>query len=321
MAPAVRRQLSALIRDLTDDAAPFEYFQAVRLVETAAAASGSGRGGPGEVVGLRTAADLSFPAADVRRASIGKDGRVVLESAFLGLYGVDAPLPAYFRESVAHEGEAGQCLRSFLDLFGGRFYELLYLAWKKNRAHLFDDNAANPLEDYLLSLSGVVQGERGDLAMAYSGVFGRRIKGATALAGMLRDRLGVAARIEEFVPCWVETGAVSSLGRSGMTLGDDALLGERVLDVGRKINIRVGPLSEDRMLDLLPLGNGAGDLRDIVNGYLEPALEYDVIFELECASSERRLGSDPVHLGWTSSLGRSTAALRRIRLAGSAYKG
>jgi type VI secretion system protein ImpH len=106
-----------------------------------------------------------------------------------------------------------------------------------------------------------------------------------------------------------------------MTLGDDALLGERVLDVGRKINIRLGPLSEDRMLDLLPLGNGAGDLRDIVNGYLEPTLEYDVIFELECAATERRLGCDPIHLGWTSSLGRSAAALHRIRLAGSAYKG
>jgi type VI secretion system protein ImpH len=138
---------------------------------------------------------------------------------------------------------------------------------------------------------------------------------------MLRDRLGVAAHIDEFVPCWVETGPVSSLGRSGMTLGDDALLGERVLDVGRKINIRLGPLSEDRMLDLLPLGNGAGDLRDIVNGYLEPTLEYDVIFELECAATERRLGCDPIHLGWTSSLGRSAAALHRIRLAGSAYKG
>jgi type VI secretion system protein ImpH len=166
----------------------------------------------------------------------------------------------------------------------------------------------------------LVQSERRDLAMAYAGVFGRRIKGATALAGVLRDRLGVAARIEEFVPCWVETGPVSSLGRHGMTLGDDAVLGERVLDVGRKINIRLGPLCEECLLGLLPRGTGAEDFRDIVNGYLEPTLEYDVIFDLESAASERRLGCDPNYLGWNSPLGRSAVKRRRIRLAGSAYK-
>ncbi|KIH76534.1 type VI secretion system protein ImpH [Geoalkalibacter ferrihydriticus] len=319
MATAVRRQLAALIRELEAEGASFEFFQAVRLLEVASSVRSGAGEWPQAAVRLRAAPELSFPAADLRRAYLDDDGTMVLEANFLGLYGVDAPLPAYFWESVARDEEDGQCLRAFLDLFGSRLHELLYLAWKKTRAHLFDGNGTNLLEDYLLALSGAPLAQRRDLAMAYAGGFGRRVKGGAALAGILHEQLQVPAQVEEFVPCWVEVGAVSSLGRQGMTLGEDLVLGERVLDVGRKINILLGPLSEARALELFPGRSGAGDFRDLVDGYLEPTLEYDVIFLVEAEVSERSLGRDPIHLGWTSCLGTPVGDRRRIRLAGSAY--
>lgn len=319
MATAVRRQLSLLIRDLTANAARFDFFQAVRLLEAASSGAQGGIDRPRAAVHLRTAAEISFPAADLRRAYRGADGKLVLEAAFLGLYGVDAPVPAYFWESVARGEEEGQCLRAFLDLFGSRLYELLYLAWKKSRGHLFEDQGANLLEDYLLALSGKPRTTRTDLALAYAGGFGCRAKGAAILAGMLREHLGVPVRVEEFVPCWVEVGPVSVLGRTGMILGEDVVLGQRVLDVGRKINIELGLMSEARTLEFFPGRGGARELRDLIEGYLEPTLEYDVIFLVEPTHCKRRLGRDDIHLGWTSGLGESAKKPRRIRLAGRAY--
>jgi type VI secretion system protein ImpH len=321
MATSVRRQLSALIRDLTDDAARFEFFQAVRLLEATSTAPRASEDRLQGAVRLRTAPELSFPAADLRRAYLDDDGVMVLEAGFLGLYGVDAPLPAYFWESVAQGEESGQCLRAFLDLFGSRLYELLYLAWKKTRAHLCEPGDFNLLEAYLFALSGAPRSQRRDLVMAYAGGYGRRVKGAAVLAGMLGEQLGVPAQVEEFVPCWVDVGPVSVLGQKGMTLGDDLVLGTRVLDIGRKINIVFGPLPEARALDLLPGRLGAKELKGLVGGYLEPTLEFDVTFLVEVAAGVRRLGCDPIQLGWTSCLDDSGLKPRRIRVAGSAYGG
>ncbi|WP_429884440.1 type VI secretion system baseplate subunit TssG [Geoalkalibacter halelectricus] len=321
MATTVRRQLSALIRDLEAEAPSFDFFQAVRLLEEHAPRSRPGSEGPQGAMRLRAATEISFPGADLRRAYRGADGAMVLECNFMGLYGVAAPLPAYFWESVARQEDAGRCLRAFLDLFGGRLYELLYLAWKKGRAHLHTDESASRLEQYLLALSGAIAPPRRDLALAFAGGFGSRAKGGAALNGMLREHLGVGVRIEEFVPCWVEVGPVSVLGQTGMTLGDDLVLGERVLDVGRKINVIIGPLSEARAREFFPGGNSAREFQDLVNGYLEPTLEYDVIFLVEGAAAERCLGQEPIYLGWTSALGEAGVGPRRIRLPGSAYKG
>jgi len=105
-----------------------------------------------------------------------------------------------------------------------------------------------------------------------------------------------------------------------MTLGDDLVLGERVLDVGRKINLSLGPLDEERALDLLPGGEGARDFKDLVNAYLEPTLEFDVIILVDGSASARHLGCDPLYLGWTSGLGEADGKTRRIHLAGSAYQ-
>lgn len=319
MATAARRQLHFLIRDLETDAPGFDFFQAVRLLEAAGPSKNPTPERPNAALRLRAAAELSFPAADLRRAYLNEQGELVLEANFFGFYGVDAPLPAYFTNTVATDDDAGRCVRTFLDLFGGRFYELLYLAWKKPRAHLFD-SGDNLLEAYLLALSGTSHGTRRDLALRFAGVLGSRAKGSGALVGILQESLDVPAQIEEFVPCWVAVGTVSVLGCRGMTLGDDLVLGEHVLDVSRKINIVLGPMKQEQALDLLP-GNPAGaDFYDLLKSYLPPTLEFDLILQVVSSPAGQVLGQDPLYLGWTLRLGESGSGLRRIRLPGSSYQ-
>ena len=319
MATAARRHLHSLIHDLEVDAPGFDFFQAVRLLEAAGPSKTPAPERPNAALRLRAAAELSFPAADLRRAHRNEQGELVLEANFFGLYGVDAPLPAYFGNTVAADDDAGRCVRTFLDLFGGRFYELLYLAWKKPRAHLLD-SGDNLLEAYLLALSGASRATRRDLALTFAGGLGSRAKGSGVLVGILQECLDVPAHIEAFVPCWVAVGPVSVLGCRGMTLGDDLVLGEQVLDVSRKINIVLGPMKQEQALDLLP-GNPVGaDLNDLLKSYLPPTLEFDLILHVVSSSLAQVLGQDPLYLGWTLCLGEPGSGMRRVRLPGSSYQ-
>ncbi len=321
MATAVRRQLSALIRDLETAAAGFDFFQAVRLLEAATPGQPSEAARPNAALRLRPAPEVSFPAADLRRASREETGALALELNFLGLYGVDAPLPSYFWEAVARRDEGGERLRAFLDLFSHRLYELLYLAWKKTRAHQFERGEDSVLECYLQALAGSPAAARPDLTMAFAGKLGGRVKSAAGLAGILAEQFAVRARVDQFVPCWVAIGGAISLGSPGLALGDNLVVGERVLDVGRKVNIVFGPMAMDDALALFPGRGRSGDLIALVRSYLDPTLEFDFVFRVAGNQRESaRLGEDPIHLGWTTTLGAAPVGIREIRLAGSAYQ-
>ena len=124
----------------------FSFFQAVRLAEhlfPAAPPVGETTRFADERLRLRPSRGQVFPAADVRRVEyleagsdrLTKAAHVRLTATFLGLYGVDAPLPSTLTEPAAFAGENGapSALRHFLDVFNHRFYAFFYRSWKKHR--------------------------------------------------------------------------------------------------------------------------------------------------------------------------------------------
>lgn len=74
---------------------------------------------------IKPAASLSFPASDSLQVEKHLDQITIIVN-FLGLYGVDSPLPQYFNYEALKEDAAS--LRSFLDIFNHRFYVLYLLA-------------------------------------------------------------------------------------------------------------------------------------------------------------------------------------------------
>ncbi len=323
MGTAAWGKFPALIQDLLENAPGYEFFQAVRLVEICSEGSAGRPGSATGAVRFRPAPEISFPAGDIRRCSLDDRGRLDFELNFMGLYGVDGPLPHFFIEQVASADEPGQVLRAFLDIFNHRLYQLLYLAWKKFRQPTTGDGEASLYERYLGALRGIPAAGAPAEDLAFAGLLGSRVKNSEGLAGILAEFLQMPVRIRQQVPCWVRLDGVPPLGADGegLRLGENCLLGDRVLDVSRKLEVILGPVPMAAAWELLPGRERAGELGRLIRRYLDPTLDFDLVLQIRAEPGPAaRLGGQEVILGWTACLGEMGEATNSIHLPGSSFE-
>ncbi len=322
MGTAARGKFPALIQDLLENGPSYDFYQGIALMEVCQGATAPGPGGVQGAPRLRPAPEISFPAADIRRCRLDERGRIDFELNFMGLYGVDAPLPHFFLETVAEGDDPGQALRAFLDVFNQRLYQLLYLAWKKFQA--YGPGKGNSLYDrYLTALAGIENPEIQRESLAYAGLLGSRVKNSEGLCGLLGDFLQMPVRIRQHVPSWVQLDdqpALGSEGADGLVLGENSLLGERVLDVSRKILITIGPVPMGEVRDLLPGGLRTAELGQLIRQYLDLTIDFDIDLQAtQEPGPPARLGCQEVILGWTSGLGEMGETTNLIHLPGSCF--
>ena len=252
------------------------------------------------------------------------DGKLDLQLNFMGLYGVDAPVPHYFTELVARQDEESEPLRAFLDVFCHRLYAQFYLAWKKYRPFVDLEHAGSPYVNYLTALSGNAVDVLDNTELGFSGSLGTRVRSATALAGMLSEYMNdVPVKVNQFVPRWVRLEQDSYLGAEGenaLQLGDNTILGDAVLDVSGKIDVCIGPMDADEARSLLPGKQRALDLGHLIERYLDPTLTFDVVLKVQPSSViAQRLGEDDMILGWSSWVGHKLNESYELRIPGSSF--
>jgi type VI secretion system protein ImpH len=305
MGPIARGKFSDLIEDLLQNPASYSAFQALRLIEKNLGT------GPGEearlqnAVSMVPAAETTFPPGEIRHCRIDARERYCLEFNFMGLFGVDSPLPQFFNDVAAYDTPGGASLRGFLELFSRRLYHLLYIAWKKMNRHSSTGARPSLYCRYLEALYGGGGTCRTLGRFDYAGLLVNRIKNGPSLAGLLEDFLQHPVSVRENIPCWIELEEVASLG-DGFTLGDNALLGERIMDVSSKILLQIGPLPARKAIALLPGRPDAENLARLIREYLDPAIRYDVEILLKPeADHESALGENRPILGWTACLGKA----------------
>lgn len=320
MEASVRPHLPALIEELLADAPQYDFCQAVRLAEEAF----PGGGRPGRLpagVCLRPAAEISFPASDIRRCRLDGQGRIEFQLGFLGLYGVDAPVPHDLLEAAAGEEESAAPLRAFLDIFSGRLYELLYFGWKKYRP-VGTGEARSVFELYLDAFSGLGDEEVGPEERLFAGPYGGRVRSAEALSGLLSEYLETPVQVCPFRPRWIKvTGRPALGGGDSLALGENAVLGERILDVTRRVEIRIGPLSPAAARDLFPGGSRSAVLYRLVWRYLPPAVDFELCLLVRSEGGPPlALGKEDIRLGWDSHLGEDKAGIREIPLPASSLR-
>ena len=322
MGTAARGKFPALIQDLLDHGPDYDFYQAVSLVETCCEGPLAQAGGLAGALKLRPAPEISFPAADIRRCSFDEQGRLDFELNFLGLYGVDGPLPHFFLETVAGQDDPGKVLRAFLDVFNQRLYQLLYLGWKKFNDH-GRQHQGSLYQRYLSAVAGLGAADVPGQSLAYAGLMGSRIKNAAGLVGLLKDFLQMPVSVRQHFPCWVTLShrpALGAAGEEGLVLGENCSLGDRVLDVSRKILIRIGEVPISQAVALLPGREQALELGRLIRQYLNPTIEFDI--ELLVTSEPGppiRLGCQEAILGWSAGLGEIGQRTYRIQVPGSSF--
>ncbi|WP_043319672.1 type VI secretion system baseplate subunit TssG [Microbulbifer sp. HZ11] len=241
MATARRRQSTGVIEQLRSEPYRFEFYQAVRLLESAILAPGkdspygSGRLGTAtppsrEFLRFKSQSSLSFISADIlklhrRSASGGAKGsdtdaeKWEMEVGFTGLIGSQGVLPYFMTEVVQQElKEKNAALKDFLDIFNHRHVSLLYRAWQKyqlpvnyEQSRLRRDKEPDLFSQVIASVAGLGTSEMryrlpipDDALLGLAGHLGRQQCSATGLAQMIRQFFALNVSIEQFQGQWDE---------------------------------------------------------------------------------------------------------------------
>jgi type VI secretion system protein ImpH len=309
----------------------FNFFQAVRLLEKYfhdAPAPGETWDVRRERIFFQPHKALVFPAADIKRieALAEPTPRARLVLTFLGLYGVDSPLPVYFYDDLASERPGTVALQDFLDIFNHRLYVYFYKAWRKYRPYvghgtLDEDRRARRF----LSVAGL--GTQGALvqsplpnALRLAGFAGwlaphaRHPEGVQKLLAVMLG--GPAVKIEENVLRWVPLPERPTLAPGGgFDLGKGAVIGARVPDRSGKFRVVIGPVDFDDYLTFRPGQTNACLVAFLVRLYAPDYLDYDVELWLDTSNIPPvRLGFGDVQLGMTMWLGQPPQAVIAVRV-------
>lgn len=325
METTTRRQVPALIRQLLERPQEFTFLQAVRLLDSLAAASGEqqrhARPGPG--LRFRPKLSLDFPPTDLDRIEQDEktDDRYRITVNFLGLYGTSSPLPAFYTEELFDdESEEIGTTREFLDIINNALYRLFFTT--STRYHLpykAVEERDRAILDRLYALSGFASPSlRRSLPEAasllrHTGIFTQQPRSAGNLRCLVADTIGSGnVEIEQ---CRASRLAIPDdqrcrLGTSGNRLGSEAHLGGSVRSRSSSFRIMIGPLEGRAYRNLLPGTPLAALLAERVGLFIDQPLTWDV--ELRVASTALkgiRLGSSAWNRpGMDAWLGRPVAA-------------
>ncbi|MGP1665832.1 MAG: type VI secretion system baseplate subunit TssG [Rhodanobacter sp.] len=341
MSGSKRRIDPAVAQRLLDEPQRFQFFQAIRVLESLFVRNGVR---PQDVVTrrlhFRNSLSMGFPASDIEQLRAYTDDDVQLTStedgqapawetlaevditpAFMGMLGAQGVLPYGYTERLGEREtyHRDHAARAFFDVFNNRAVALFYAAWKKYRlAFQYELDGRERFMPLVMSLAGMglpslrsrlADGEGAvfDQAIAYySAGIGQRPISAAFLQRMLREYFDVDLRLEQFVGAWyaVPQAQQSRLGQDNAVLGRNALAGRRVWQRDLRMRLWVGPLRRARFEDFLPSGKAAAALAKWLTLLSGDSLEYEVRLVLH-KDDVRSTGLTPHNggrLGWDATV-------------------
>lgn len=308
--------------DLEHHPYSFDLFRVMRDLERASAEKpriGDSTTVAEEIVALGQDPFLEFPAANITRVDRTAKGIPRLYTRFLGFFGPQGALPLNSTvEALGWTTQRDPSFARFADLFANRFLQLFFRAWSDARPIAQHDRPADDrFSNYVGAFGGIGSAafagrdSVNDLSkIPFAGLVASRIKSARRLAQLLRGVLGLDARIIERVGTWLvfEPADRTTLGRNGSALGTDTVLGVRTYSIKDKFRISLKATSFEQYMAMLPNGQIARQIADLVFFYAGHRFEYDVeLLLLARQAPSVQLGVSG-QLGWTSWVGQNTEA-------------
>ncbi|MEM5310279.1 type VI secretion system baseplate subunit TssG [Paraburkholderia sp. JHI869] len=260
-----------------------------------------------EPIRFRSRAQLGFPGREIDSVRHDVDKPAAPPSVvttFLGFYGVDARMPAYFVDEVAQNRDGAERLSAFLDLFHHRVITQYYRVARKYRYPVgFRRDGTDPVSRYLLSFAGfgfstpsrvaasvpalpaaaqehVPSDTRHRLAeiadkrrlLSMLGLAMQKTRTAEGLAGVLRHAVGDASiTVEEFHPVWREVDDIEPAA-----LGEQCLLGRGFYDRVNVVRVVITPASREAVLSLVPGQSSHREVMALLRFYLGYESEADL---------------------------------------------
>jgi type VI secretion system protein ImpH len=326
-----------LLPALLDQAKRMNFIRFCELLELAAPdmpSLGTTDSPATDPVRFRSRAQLGFPGREIDAVRYDIDNPAAPPSVvttFLGLYGVDARMPAYFVDEVAQRRDGAEPLAAFLDIFHHRIITQFYRVARKYRYPVgFMRDGTDPVSRYLLSFAGFgfsaptratisiprlvtggaepnSAGARQRLAevadkrrlLSMLGLVMQKTRTAEGLAGVLRHAVPDAAiTVEEFHPVWREITDIEPAA-----LSEQCLLGRGFYDRANTVRVVITPSSREAVLSLVPGQSTHREIMTLLRFYLGYESEADLEMHVRADLMPRpMLEPRQAHLGFTAQL-------------------
>lgn len=111
-----------------------------------------------EPVRFRPHPGMGFPAGEIRGSETSEHPHLppTVRITFMGLYGIEAPLPTQYIDDIAQRREGYEATCDFLDIFNHRLIAQYYRIWRKySYPATFQPGGVDNTSQYLLGLVGL----------------------------------------------------------------------------------------------------------------------------------------------------------------------
>jgi len=261
---------------------------------------------------------MGFPAGELRTVETDEEHPEqppTVRTTFLGMYGVDSPLPTACLDDIAQRREGYEATTAFLDIFSHRIITQYYRIWRKYAyPATFEAGGADKTSQCLLGLVGLgIPGTAENIATPVSRFLAllgamrlptRNAEGIRQLVSLLAPE--TTATIISPDPVNVQVAQRSGLGKDNrVSLSQRATLGKTGKEACSRILLMLATDHPEEAEGWLPGGQLHVDLMVLLRVYL--GYRSDVRLRLTVPVSalpEARLGQTRrVRLGRTGILG------------------
>lgn len=102
---------------------------------------------------------MGFPASELKAVEYDEDDDSrppLIRTTFMGMYGVDSPLPTAYLDDISQRREGHEALQGFLDIFSHRILTQFYRVWRKySYPATFEPWGTDSISQSLLGLVGL----------------------------------------------------------------------------------------------------------------------------------------------------------------------
>lgn len=308
MVTAIRQNTSSLADRLFSDVYEFSFPQAVRILNKLnpnRISVGYADDPRRESVWFSSHITLGVSSSDLHALTSGSPPTLTIN--FLGIAGIQGPLPDVFTEIIMDRSKAKDTAsQDFLDVFNHRLIGF----WYKHTTLLYpclhdDPLKSTPLGKCLMDMAGVRYHDDPSVFLGLSTIYWQKVPSLLGLEIILQSTFKKPIHIVPHQGVWNEgvKDDYSILGKKNHRLGVSSVLGKKSFQQNGSFVIEVGPLSYKDFMDFLPKEQGSSFfevLQSLVAAYFSFPPRYKVCLKVEASQIP------PRYLKGTYQLGRNT---------------
>lgn len=210
---------------------------------------------------------MGFPAGELKSVEYDEDDDntpPVIRATFMGMYGVDSPLPTAYLDDITQRREGHDALQGFLDIFSHRILTQFYRIWRKySYPATFEPGGTDSISQSLLGLVGLgIPGTANHIAtpvsrfLALLGVLqqlGKTQEGIQALVSLLAPDTTVTVSPYCLRPVEVSQ-PLGFYGDDDFLLDGNTPLGDEAMDASSQLLIALSTDNEQESQGWKPDG-------------------------------------------------------------------